>query len=72
MSNISCLREGIDEPMEEYYRRFKASISISELEKFNTTTHMKLNQLYEYVDNKDRTNRFQAISLIMSTDLDQY
>ena len=45
--------------MEAYYRMFEASISTSEMEKSNTTTHMKLNKAYENGDNEDYTNRFQ-------------
>ena len=40
MRTILCLRKGIDEPMEAYYRRFEASISMAELEKLNATTHV--------------------------------
>ena len=41
---ILCLRQGIDKPTEEYYRIFEAAISMADMKKYNTTTHMELNK----------------------------
>ena len=71
MGTIFYLKQGRGEPTEAYYRKFEASISMSDLEKINATTHTELNKSYENVDDKDGTKRFQAMCLIMSTYLDR-
>ena len=72
MRTIFCLRQGIYEPTETYYRRFEAAISTAALEKCNTTTHIELNKAYADGDDEDGTKRFQAMCLIMSADSDRY
>ena len=44
MRTIFCLRQIIYNPVEEYYIRFEASISTTDLEKYNATTHVELNK----------------------------
>ena len=72
MRTILCLRQGIDEPMEAYYKIFEVTISTSELAKCNAKTHVELNKAYADGDNEYGTKRFQAICLIVSADSDQY
>ena len=59
MSTTLCLRQGRDNPMEAYYRRFEATISMAGLEKCNASTHMTLNKYYMDGDNEDGAKRFQ-------------
>ena len=40
MITILCLKQGIDDLMGAYYRRFEADISTAELAKCNATTHI--------------------------------
>ena len=72
MRTISCLRQGIYDPSEAYYRQFEAPISTAELEKLNATTHMELNKAYANGDNEDGTKMFQSMCLIISVDSDRY
>ena len=68
---ILFLIQGRYEPTEEYYIRFEAAISTSEMAKWNETTHMELNKDYADGDDEDDTKRFQEICLIMSAESDQ-
>ena len=66
------MRQGRDDPIEAYYRIFEVVISMSDLEKCNTTTHMELNKAYATGDNEYGTKRFQEMCLIISSDPDRY
>ena len=68
MRTIFCLRQGIHEPTEAYYRRFEVAISTAEVEKCNATAHLELNKAYENGDNEDGTEKFKEMCLIISAD----
>ena len=72
MRTIFCLKQGRDEPTEEYYRQFEAAVSTSELEKCNATTYIELNKTYADGDDEVGNKRFQSMCLIISADSDQY
>ena len=59
MRTIFCLRQGQDNPVEAYYRRFEATISTSDVAKCNLTTHRKLNKTYTGGGDEDGKKRFQ-------------
>ena len=61
MRTIFFLRQGRDEPMEAYYRRFESAISTAELAKFTATTHAELNITYAVGDGNDGNRRFQEM-----------
>ena len=58
--------------MEEYYRRFEASISSAELAKWNATTHMEINNTYTGEDGEGGAQRFQEMCLIVSAEYEWY
>ena len=68
MREIFCLRQGQDETTKAYYQRFEAAISTSELEKCTPIPHVEINNTYAGGDNKNGTNRFQVMCLLMSAD----
>ena len=72
MRTIFWIRQGRDEHIEAYCRRFESSISTSELAKYNATTNLEINKSYADGEDEDGTNRFQEMLLIMSADSDQY
>ena len=72
MRTIFLPRQGIDEPKDVPYRKFKAAISMAELEKQNAINHVELNEACAYGYDEDGTKRFQEMCLIISSDSDQY
>ena len=59
MRTILFMIQGRYKSTEAYYRIFEAAISTADLEKCNSTTHMKLNKSYAIGDNEYFTKRFQ-------------
>ena len=70
MRTIFLPRQGIDEPKDVSYRKFKAAISTAELEKQNAINHVELNEACAYGYDEDGTKRFQEMCLIISSDSD--